>query len=283
MISINSFEKCKYFKKVSLNEGQILFDEGAYDNNIYIIKSGKISIEKYTTIQKQDTKQLALLDSWSFFGEGWISIPHIKEVRAIAIENTELLALDTKKDFQEFIEENPHEGFLFIREIINVSNQRLLAANKEITASYEIDKYINKIENIDWKNIFLLIDRIKSIVGCNYILYLESNEAIKNILILKYDTRFKWKLKNLQIAVDGNLDYKDLRRNKIYASKFNVIVKLSIASIDLWYLVFGNNLIEFSYDEYKMILGIANRITGVLRQRKILEEERNKNYIKSNI
>jgi len=32
-----------------------------------------------------------------------------------------------------------------------------------------------------------------------------------------------------------------------------------------------------------MILGIANRITGVLRQRKILEEERNKNYIKSNI
>jgi len=63
MISINSFEKCKYFKKVSLNEGQILFDEGAYDNNIYIIKSGKISIEKYTTIQKQDTKQLALLDS----------------------------------------------------------------------------------------------------------------------------------------------------------------------------------------------------------------------------
>jgi|GEM_PF-1292931 len=37
MIHIEFFEKNKHFKEISLDEGQILFDEGSVDNNIYII------------------------------------------------------------------------------------------------------------------------------------------------------------------------------------------------------------------------------------------------------
>jgi hypothetical protein len=47
--------------------------------------------------------------------------------------------------------------------------------------------------------------------------------------------------------------------------------------------VFWNNLNDFKYDEYKMIVGISNRITGLLRQRKLLEEEKNKLYLKESI
>lgn len=283
MIHIEFFEKNKHFKEISLDEGQILFDEGSVDNNIYIILAWKISIEKYTTIQKQDTRQLATLKRGDFFWEGAINNSDIKEVRIIALEKTTLLAINAKESLQKFIEEEPKEWFLFLKEIINISNKRLLSTNKEITANYEIDKYINKIEKIDLKNIFLLIDKIKSVIWCSYIIYLENNEFVKNILVLKYDTRFRGKLKDIAIDIGTSFTYQDLRRNKIYASKFNIITKLFLWNTELGYLVFWNNLHDFKYDEYKMIFGISNRITGLLRQRKLLEEERNKLYIKQSI
>ncbi len=283
MINIDFFEKNKYFKHVHLDAWEILFDEWTMDNNIYIILAWKVSIEKYTTIQKQDTRQLATLKRGNFFWEWAINNSEVKEVRVIALEKTILISINAKNNLQKFIEEEPKEWFLFLKEIIDISNKRILSTNKEITANYEIDKYINEIEKIDLKNIFLLIDKIKCVVWCSYILYLENNDFVKNIFILKYDTRFKWKLKDIAIDVWTNFTYQDLRRNKVYASKFNIITKLFLGSTELGYLVFWNNLNDFKYDEYKMVLGISNRITWLLRQRKLLEEERNKLYIKQSI
>ncbi|NUJ97910.1 cyclic nucleotide-binding domain-containing protein [Candidatus Gracilibacteria bacterium] len=283
MLNIEYLEKNKNFKKNFLEEGEILFDEGTRDNNIYVILAGKVSVEKYTTIQKQETRQLASLKRGNFFGEGAINGDDVKEVRVIALEKTSLLSINAKEGLEKFIQEEPKEGFLLLKEIIDISNKRILSANKELTANYEIDKYINQIEKIDLKNIFLLIDKIKSVIGCSYIIYLENNEFVKNMLVLKYDTRFKGKLKDIAIDIGTSFTYQDLRRNKIYASKFNIITKLFLGNTELGYLVFGNNLYDFSYDEYKMIMGVSNRITGLLRQRKLLEEEKNKLYLKESI
>jgi hypothetical protein len=58
------------------------------------------------------------------------------------------------------------------------------------------------------------------------------------MLILKYDTRFKGKLKDIAIDVGTSFTYQDLRRNKIYASKYNIITKLFLGETELGYLVF---------------------------------------------
>lgn len=283
MLNIEYLEKNKNFKKNFLEEWEILFDEWARDNNIYVILAWKVSVEKYTTIQKQETRQLASLKRGNFFGEWAINGDDVKEVRVIALEKTSLLVINAKEGLEKFIQEEPKEWFLLLKEIIDISNKRILSANKELTANYEIDKYINQIEKIDLKNIFLLIDKIKSVIWCSYIIYLENNEFVKNMLVLKYDTRFKGKLKDIAIDIGTSFTYQDLRRNKIYASKFNIITKLFLWNTELGYLVFWNNLYDFSYDEYKMIMWVSNRITGLLRQRKLLEEEKNKLYLKESI
>jgi hypothetical protein len=48
--------------------------------------------------------------------------------------------------------------------IIAETNRRLLFANREITANYEIDKTINSLESIDMKSFFILLDKIRAIV-----------------------------------------------------------------------------------------------------------------------
>ena len=53
----------------------------------------------------------------------------------------------------------------------------------------KIEKAINSMKEITPRNIFHLIDRIKSIVDVDYILYFEKHQIMENFLTLKYDSR----------------------------------------------------------------------------------------------
>jgi len=67
MIHIEFLQSTNFFKTRTLKAGDVVFDEGEVDNNIYIIVSGKIDILKYTTDERAHTKKLATLLKMDFF------------------------------------------------------------------------------------------------------------------------------------------------------------------------------------------------------------------------
>ena len=73
--------------------------------------------------------------------------------------------------------------------IIYISNKRLLEANFLITSSYKINKHISEINEFNNKNLFEILDELEKTINWKYVLYLEKNPVLENILILKYDSR----------------------------------------------------------------------------------------------
>jgi hypothetical protein len=60
-----------------------------------------------------------------------------------------------------------------------------------------------------------------------------------------------------------------------------LLQKISIGWETLWYLVFGNNSQEFNDSDHRVVESIANSLVWILRQKKLLDEERDRKYIKS--
>ena len=254
MLNISLFEKNTLFQKKTFKPDELIFDEWEVNENLYLIKSGKLSVEKYTTDERIEVKEVANLGAGNFFWEWAISSDTPKEVRIRAMEETELLYINGKSDFLKFLELHPQEAFYLFSFIISETNKRLITANRQIIANYEIDKTINELEILDMKSIFLLIDKIRAIVGCSYLLYLEKNPYVIETMILKYDTRLKWKAQSLAITFSGSFPPEDFRKNKVYVSRFNEVVPVSIGKEVLGYLVYGQNLRDFNEAEKKTIL-----------------------------
>lgn len=284
MIDLEKYKNNPYFKKISLRKDDILYSEWTIDDNLYFIENGSLVVEKHSKFSNDSIKMLSILWENDFIWEWSINegISNPKEVQIRANEDTELLYINGKNDLKKFIESSPNEWYEIMKYIILKWNERLLSSNKEVTINYEINKAINSIDKIDLKNIFMLIDFIRLIIWCNYILYLENNDIYENILTMRYDTRTKWKLQDIQVEVDRRPWKQDLRNSKIYLWKYNIFVKLSIWKYNLGYLVFWNNVFPFQKELARVIESICTSITWLLRQRKIMIEERNKEYIKDN-
>lgn len=285
MIDLQKYKNNQYFKKISLKKDDILYTEWMIVDNLYFIETWSIIVEKHSKFSKENIKILSILWENDFIGEWSIKEENSnpKEVQIRANEDTMLLYINGKTDLKKFIESNPSDWYELMKYIIIKWNERLLSSNKEITINYEINKAINSIDKIDLKNIFMLIDFIRLIIGCNYILYLEDNEVYENILTLRYDTRTKGKLQDIVVDIEGRPSKEDLRKSKIYLWKYNVFIKLNIGKYNLGYLVFGNNVFPFQKELARVIESVCTSITGLLRQKKIMLEEKNKQYIKDNI
>lgn len=285
MIDLQKYKNNQYFKKISLKKDDILYSEWIIDDNLYFIETWSIIVEKHSKFSKENIKILSILWENDFIGEWSIKEENSnpKEVQIRANQDSILLYINGKTDLKKFIESNPSDWYELMKYIIIKWNERLLSSNKEVTINYEINKAINSIDKIDLKNIFMLIDFIRLIIGCNYILYLEDNEVYENILTLRYDTRTKGKLQDVVVDIEGRPSKEDLRKSKIYLWKYNVFIKLNIGKYNLGYLVFGNNVFPFQKELARVIESVCTSITGLLRQKKIMLEEKNKQYIKDNI
>lgn len=279
---LDLFEKSDFFEKKELQKWSILFKEWDIDNNLYIVKNWLLSIEKSLTNTK-DTKQLATLKTWDFFGEWSIDESDIKkEVMIKALENSSLLFIDWKNWIQSFIENNPIIWYSLLKHIIITTNQRLLESNKIITNNYEIEKYINSLKVINLKNIFLLIDKIKDILNVEYILYFEKHQIMESFLTLRYDSRepnkmqekvFEraWYFLNLDdLFLECNVDKKD----KI------IVNKLWIWNEVFWYLILVRKNNIFNESDKKSFSSIANSLSLVIKKLFVDKEQRDKIYIK---
>lgn len=278
MLNIEFYKTSLFFQYKEFKAWTLVFDEWEIDENLYIIISWKVWVEKYTTIEKKETKELAVLADWDFFWEASLGLIQPKEALVKAISDLKVLYIDWKNWIQWFIKKFPKEWLDLFNYIIETTNKRLLKANKQITANYEIVKSIIWIEKINDKNIFSIIEKIKLITWYDYILFFEINPVVSHYLSLKYDTRESWKLQDKVIERWDIDNFEKL--DNIILSDNNFVQKLSIWDIDLWFMIFGKDT-EFTYDDKKLIASISNNLTWLLKQKEIMKEELNRNYMKN--
>ena len=278
MLDINSLKTTWYFKEKTLEKWEVLFDEWEIDSNIYLVIVWKLKIEKYISNNNKDTKVLAYLLNNDVFWESALNLNKNKEVKITAIKKSKLLYINAQSDFDDFSFKFPFESSSLLKYIIFLTNKRLLESNRLIAATYKISIEITKIEKITNIKIFELIDILRYIIGVDYILYLEKKSSIENYLTLKYDTRNKWKMNDKVIEItDSKLFLLNLKIWNYYS--YNQ--KIAIWNEELGFLFFIKKNNDFTDNDKKAILLTITSIAGVMKQKRIQDEERDKNYMHS--
>jgi len=275
MFNLKELKSSEYFKEKTLLRWEVLFDEWEIDNNLYFIDSWKLSIEKYTTKEKETSKQLAIIKTWDFLWEGSLNNSVPKEVKVISLETTKILYIDAKNDFLDFMKKKPELAKNILVWIIDITNKRTLSSNKYIASLYEINQSINKIEEINYLEIFKILEKIKIILNWEYILYLETNPIDDKYLTLKYNSRKYLKMQDLLVQ-KGHY-----KLDEIWINKTDKILtkEIKIATEHLWNIIVWKKE-KFSENEKRIFIGLVTSLSGMLKQKKILEEERNMEFSK---
>ncbi|MDD2907360.1 MAG: cyclic nucleotide-binding domain-containing protein [Candidatus Gracilibacteria bacterium] len=278
MIDIEFLENSGYFEKINIKAGDILFNEGDIDENLYIIKKGSVFIKKYTSSDKTETKIIAQIGELDIFGEGALGDSEPKQVTVVANQDTELLKIEAKVKFEEFLQKNTKKGIQLLSSIIYIGNKRLLEANFLITLSYRINKYISEITKFNNINLFSIINELSETINCKYIIYIEKNNVIPNIGTIKYDTRLKGKMKQDIIELkNDNIDIEYLKNEGLSLSNYNLVDELKNGNKVIGYLIIGKENSNFDEGEKKSIGIISVSIAGFIKQKEYIEEK-NINY-----
>lgn len=279
MININFLEKSWFFEIVKLKKDQLLFDEWDIDDNLYVIKSWGLNIEKYIDLEKKETKLLATLWGYEIFWEWSLSNNLPKQVKVYANKNTILLKIEAKNKFEDFLLKHTKSGIDLLSSIIYISNKRLLEANFLITASYKINKYISEITKFDNKNLFKIIEQFKDTINIEHILYLEKHPILENFVVLKYDTRENWKLKDIIIDLwDNNLNIDDIKKSWVNLWDKYFIQDLINKNEKIWYMIIADNWIFLDEWQKKAISIISVSIAWFVKQKQYFEENKNYEY-----
>ena len=275
MFDISFLKSSPHFTTKKLVANEVLFDEWDSDHNIYIVIDWLLNVEKYTTSQRKETKVLATLESENFIGEWGLSWIFTKEVKILAKKETTLLLIDAQKWFSTFMEETPEQAKDFLSTIISITNRRLNDANKYITSMYQINKDIRELEDVNFREIFKILDRVNSIMESEFLLFLEVNPVMKEYITLKYDSRNQWKMADVivekwnynleEIGVDW--DYKILTK------------EITLWKESLWNIIVWRKT-SFSENEKRIFLALVSSLSWVLKQKKTLEEDRDREFSK---
>ena len=75
----------------SLDEGELLFDEGDPGDSVFVIQSGEVELSRASGIGR---RTVARLGPGEFFGEMSVVLGEPRTARAVAVKQTRLLALD---------------------------------------------------------------------------------------------------------------------------------------------------------------------------------------------
>ena len=281
MLELEKIKNSPFFETFSLKKWEVLVEEWAIDKNIYIIYDWQIVVKKSISSHNGEEKILALLGIWNILWEWSLSSSKPKEVSLIAEKDTILLKIEAKKQFETFLKEDSPLALSILKNIINISNNRLLRSNRQITANHEVNIAINNISSLSLKPVLWLIDTFANIIDCDGLIFLEKKTIIENYVEYKYDSRFPGKLQDTIIDWFSN-DVNFLEeKQELNLSKHNLIKELSIGKEVYGFLLITRNIREFNENEEKMLMGIANSFVWIIRQKNLLEEEKNKNYMKN--
>lgn len=282
MIHLENIKSSGYFTELHLNSWEILFHEWDVDEYLYIVYDWELAVEKSITTKKWDFKTLWLLWVGNIVGEASLSHKEPKEVQIIANRDTILLKINGKKDFKNFVRDFPNDWYELLTTIIDISNTRLLRANRELTANYEVNIAISKIKDISMTSIYKLLLIFESILWVDQIMYYEKNLVVEHYYKLKYDSKNKKSLQNTILKFTSwEFDRDVALSENIKLSKFIRSTKLSLWEENYGFLVIWKDNKDFSENEEKLLANTASSFVWIIHQKKILDEQRNMKYVKS--
>jgi CRP-like cAMP-binding protein len=102
--------------------GKVIFDEGSFGDELFIIISGAVRISK--KIKENIKRPLATLRSNGVFGEVALISEQYRSAEASALEDTELLSI-TREQFEKFVNTSPAGGRIILHELISILAKRL--------------------------------------------------------------------------------------------------------------------------------------------------------------
>ena len=76
---------------------------------------------------------------------------------------------------------------------------------------------------------------------------------------------------------DNRLDLLELKLNDTY----HYLQRLSIGEKELWYLIFFRRMKNFNDNDKKILASVSTWISGLIKEKIILEEENNRDYMES--
>lgn len=280
-LNIIFIKKSGFFDEVNLKKWDKIFNEWEVNNNLYIIESWKVSVEKYLNKNKKETKILWYLKECDIFWEWSLNNNNPKEVSIIACSNLKLLKINAKDWIELFFVKFPKEGFNLLRYIIDLTNKRLLESDKLLTSTYEMNRTISWIEKIDYKTIFALIDKFRDIVWSDYIIFIENNAVVEGYFRIIYDTRNNWRMSDKIVELNSEVDIvsKIVNQAETIIETYNLVVKLNVWNINIWYLILWKKWFDFSENDRKIIFSISNSISWIIRQKTLQQEQKNKDFM----
>lgn len=282
MIDLQFLQQCEFFEKKNLKIEELLFDEWATDENLYIIYEWELFVEKKEKYWEW-YKILSIVRTWNILWEWGLIQNHKKEVRIRASRNSILLAIPGVK-FIDFVTTYPSESYQLLIHIIAHTNDRLLKANSEITANYEVGRVISKLKDFDRESIEEVLRTIQIILDSESIIYFEKNTVMPWYYKLRY---YSWVI---NIHVDNSIIYLwedgfDIPTVKNTTSdiikKFAIAARLMYGWELKWYILVCRDTKKYTENEHKLLENSTISFAWVIGHKDILDIERNKKHIKS--
>lgn len=273
MLPMDFLQSTKHFQAVGLQTGDVLFASGDKDQNIYIILEGSISVEK--KLANGSIKHFATLESGNIFGEAALNNNDPKQVDLVALSDTKLLSINAQQGMTDFISEYPKEGLELLKNIINLGNKRVQEANNQIASQYEMTQEILALKTIDYTSIFSLLDHFTKMLELDRLYYFEKNPVLDNYYNCKYNSNNQGILSDEIIEITSGQELITYQNNSWY----NRSLLLQIWDLELWTIVIHRQK-DFSANEDKIISSITASLSGVFRQKKLLDEQRDREYMK---
>lgn len=282
MLDLEKIKSSDFFTLQEIQAWETLLKEGDIDEYLYIIYSGELIVEKSINTLQDKFKVLSHLWPWDILWEASLRESHPKQVQIRASQNTRILKIHGKKDFPKFVSKHPQLWYDVLMSVISIANSRLTKANREVTANYEVSIAISKIKDFSASSIYKLLLIFESILEVDQIMYFEKNLVVDHYFKLKYNSLNKHSLQNSILKLeDDNISQEKLTEESIKVSPYIRSAKLSLGEINYGFLVVWKKDTDFTENEEKLLTNIASSLVWVIHQKKLIDDQKNKNYIKS--
>ena len=135
-------------------EGELIFLEGANADHLYLILSGKVSLEMKVQLGQTGTVRRAaigVIGPWHAMGWSSLVYPYEYSASGVCLQDTKVLAIQ-KEDLRFLITQYPKAGCDLMERVASITRARLFSATSTLTyflsiVSHELKRPIAAVEN----------------------------------------------------------------------------------------------------------------------------------------
>ncbi len=135
-------------------EGELIFLEGANADHLYLILSGKVSLEMKVQLGQTGTVRRAaigVIGPWHAMGWSSLVYPYEYSASGVCLQDTKVLAIP-KEDLRFLISKYPVAGCDLMERVASITRTRLFSATSTLTyflsiISHELKRPIAAVEN----------------------------------------------------------------------------------------------------------------------------------------